>query len=471
MRWRHIGLRHGDRNVYRSTREKFPSSISGEGRNVYTRDTLFIRPLAPRIVGVVPLAVFADSSGTLPRGETFHVPNAEAPLLNRSTRLAIVALAWLPVQHSYPYFDVIYTDWSAALKAAVKKAAIDDGEYEFTVTLRRMMADLHDGHASVISPIAPFLGAPGVEWGWVEDQVVVTQVHDPSLASIAPGDRLTAVDQRPVSEVLVEKIAERSGATHQWRSFRAVRELAVGRKESAAHLEFEPFGRPAERYTIVAERNFPVTPLPVRKQPDQITEIVPGIMYVDLGRITNADFVAALPTLERVGSIVFDMRAYPAGWDIINFLCHLSETTMHSSQRFLPHITRPDREGFVFARSGESVIEPRLPFLKARKVFITDGRAVSVAESLLSVVENYRLGEIVGGATAGTNGNINRIPLLAGFSVTFTGMKVLKHDGSRHHGVGILPTIPMAPTRAGIAAGRDELLDEAIAVAKRGEKQ
>lgn len=38
-------------------------------------------------------------------------------------------------------------------------------------------------------------------------------------------------------------------------------------------------------------------------------------------------------------------------------------------------------------------------------------------------------------------------------------MKVLKHDGSQHHGVGIRPTIPISRTRAGIAAGRDEMLD------------
>jgi hypothetical protein len=63
---------------------------------------------------------------------------------------------------------------------------------------------------------------------------------------------------------------------------------------------------------------------------------------------------------------------------------------------------------------------------------------------------------------------VNHIPLPAGFSVSFTGMKVLKHDGSPHHGVGIRPTIPASPTRAGIAAGRDELLEVAIAAAKGG---
>lgn len=41
-------------------------------------------------------------------------------------------------------------------------------------------------------------------------------------------------------------------------------------------------------------------------------------------------------------------------------------------------------------------------------------------------------------------------------------MKVLKHDGSRHHGVGIVPTVPVVPTAQGIAAGRDEVLEKGV---------
>ena len=47
-------------------------------------------------------------------------------------------------------------------------------------------------------------------------------------------------------------------------------------------------------------------------------------------------------------------------------------------------------------------------------------------------------------------------------------MKVLKQDGSRHHGVGIIPTVPVSRTIKGIAAGRDEFLDKAMEIV-RGE--
>ena len=82
------------------------------------------------------------------------------------------------------------------------------------------------------------------------------------------------------------------------------------------------------------------------------------------------------------------------------------------------------------------------------------------------ILDRYRGKRVlvtVGGPTAGTNGNINPFTLPDGYLIWWTGMKVLKQDGSRHHGVGILPTIPAARTLAGVAAGRDEVLEKGIA--------
>jgi C-terminal processing protease CtpA/Prc len=48
--------------------------------------------------------------------------------------------------------------------------------------------------------------------------------------------------------------------------------------------------------------------------------------------------------------------------------------------------------------------------------------------------------------------------------VVFTGMKVLKHDGSQLHHVGIRPTVPVERTIEGVRRGRDEALEAALRV-------
>ena len=85
----------------------------------------------------------------------------------------------------------------------------------------------------------------------------------------------------------------------------------------------------------------------------------------------------------------------------------------------------------------------------------------------MGMVEAYKLADIVGEPTAGTNGNINPFTVPGGYRLWWTGMRVLKHDGSRasrrRH-----PADPSgARTIAGIAERRDEILEQAIELARR----
>jgi len=110
---------------------------------------------------------------------------------------------------------------------------------------------------------------------------------------------------------------------------------------------------------------------------------------------------------------------------------------------------------------------PKKPQIRAKVLFLTDGRAISYAESFMSFIEHHKLGEIVGQSTAGTNGNVNPFVLPGGFRVTWTGMKVLKHDGSQHHLIGIQPTVPMKRTIKGVIVGRDEFIEKALEIINR----
>jgi C-terminal processing protease CtpA/Prc len=98
---------------------------------------------------------------------------------------------------------------------------------------------------------------------------------------------------------------------------------------------------------------------------------------------------------------------------------------------------------------------------------ITDSRAISASESVLSYFEGYKLGTIIGTPSAGTNGNINTINLSGVYNIIFTGMHVVKHDGSRFHGVGTTPDIIVERTILGIRDGRDELLEKAMELARK----
>ena len=164
-------------------------------------------------------------------------------------------------------------------------------------------------------------------------------------------------------------------------------------------------------------------------------------------------------------AIIFDLRGYPgsAGYKLME---HLIDEPATSARWRVPIVRRPDRLDLEWHESGRWQLRPQEPRLKAKIAFLADGRAISYAESVMGIVEYYKLGEIVGSTTAGTNGNVNPFMLPGGYRVAWTGMQVLKHDGSQHHGVGIAPTVPVTPTAKGITEGRDEVLEKAVDVMK-----
>ena len=204
----------------------------------------------------------------------------------------------------------------------------------------------------------------------------------------------------------------------------------------------------------------------VDRRPEHLKELEPGIFYVSINLLTNEEWKQALPALASAKGVIFDFRGYPASFsDVNSFFGTLSKVPVTSPQWKIPIVEAPDH---VFNRFQESnwQLKTAEPYINAKRVFLIDGRAISYAESCMGIVEHYKLGEIVGTATAGTNGNVNPLALPGGYTLRWTGMKVLKHDGTRHHGVGIQPTVPVERTRAGVAAGRDEILERGIAVLK-----
>jgi hypothetical protein len=196
-----------------------------------------------------------------------------------------------------------------------------------------------------------------------------------------------------------------------------------------------------------------------------------GTYYVDLGRAGMNDLEKVIERLAVAPRIVFDLRGYPNGNDAI--LSYLLTTPADFSEGMkIPRLIRPDHvpASIVGWRTEKAEVPVLAPHIRGRVAFLTGPAARSYAESVMSIVEHYHLGEIVGAATAGTNGNIVEITAPTGCRTIFTGMRVSKRDGTPHHLVGVRPTILASQTIAGVIAGRDEVLEKALAYVRTGAK-
>ena len=461
--WRHTGYGsgHDGMNVYSSERVHSPY-VSAVAKDTAEAFAPIIADLGGGISCRVPVRVFADAGGTLPH----RAKATQATYLSgfsgadRAVRIAGIILAWNIFQHFYPYFDVVQTDWPKALREALISAADDKDAGAFLVTLHRLVVALHDGHGNADHPIfAPTVTLP-VAWDWVEESLVVTGIGVGAEA-LKLGDVVVSIDGEPAAEFLASKLALVSGATPQWRINRALRSVLAGDPGDEVELKVRA-GTDAPRKVKLTRKEGP----PIREtRPEPIAELQPGIYYVDLDRVTDALFSVVLPKLAEAKGVIFDLRGYPNRIGS-GFLQHLTDKPLQSAHFEIPTITRPDRKGWTYVDSRWD-LKPMAPRLKGKIAFLVGSGSISYAESVVGIVEHYKLAEIVGSPTAGTNGNINPITLPGGFRLVWTGMRVTRHDGKPHHGHGIEPTVPVSRTVEGITANRDEVLEKAIEVVSK----
>lgn len=76
----------------------------------------------------------------------------------------------------------------------------------------------------------------------------------------------------------------------------------------------------------------------------------------------------------------------------------------------------------------------------------------------------------VGSPTAGTNGSVTNFFLPGGMSVQFSAASISWPDGKQLQRVGLILDVPVRPTKAGLAAGHDEVLEAALAYLDRESK-
>jgi C-terminal processing protease CtpA/Prc len=476
--WQHCGVKLTEvkYNIYYSKRDVFNpnDSVFGKLKNYPKPNEYFTADIGSGVNVSLPLSLYKNESNTLPKADEnlFEQFNnelndfiIESPDSSQAVRLGNIIIAWNIFQHFYPYFDVIKADWNEALTSAFKKAAIDKTELEYINTLKSLTSKLNDGHVMIEDNLLrEAIYSPPFKWDWLENNIVIIKLLAGADPQLHPGDIILEINDVPVmkaiekeEELISAARTERKRVTEGFSAqYSSTIKVLMGIKDSDVKLKVRS-GSEKDitvniKRTILQSFNEPGSSPAIR-------QIKPGIQYIDLTKADMYDINNKMDSLKNAKGIIFDVRGYPNGkFDVIR---HLIDNPVLSGRWNVPLTVFPDRKDVAFDTSRWSLM-PMLPRLTSNIVFITDARAISQAETFMGIIEAYKIWDIIGEPTAGTNGNVNIIYLPSGYRIFWTGMKVLKHDGSQLHGIGILPTIPVSRTIKGVLAGRDEQLEKAI---------
>lgn len=444
VRWRHWGVGLGSGSVYRSRLE--PTSA---------RDDLTGR-LPGGVSFSLPMAAPAPEPGLTLAVRRMERPASFRPTGDdRTTRLSAIVVAWSVLQNFYPYFDVVDADWDHALTTGLEQAAHDDGARAFEATLERLIVPLMDGHG-MISP-QERSGFLSFQWDWIEERLVVVTAQ-PNL-HLAAGDIVRSIDGIPSAAAIEAEEARISGSP-QWRRSMALARLRSGPVGAVRVLEVVDAAGAIRRLEVELEPRTAGDDLR-EPRPEPISELRPGVWYVDLTRATAAEIAAT--DLRQATAVIYDLRGYPSGSMTDLVFRGLLEGPVRTAPFLVETAIRPDRDPIGRTEADVSrALAPSQPRWSAQVLFLTDARAISQSETILGVVSGNHLAEIVGSSTAGANGDVITITLPGQYRLRWTGMEVRRHGGGRLLGVGIRPDVEVQRTLAGVRAGRDEVLEAAL---------
>jgi len=194
---------------------------------------------------------------------------------------------------------------------------------------------------------------------------------------------------------------------------------------------------------------------------------LPGnIGYVDLRELVVPEVGPMFEELKGTRAIVFDMRGYPNGtaWSIAPRVNTKKAT--HGAQFLQPLVSgaggeQDDRR----IRFLQTI--PELPkdasLYPGKIVVLINDRAISQSEHTCLFLASTAGATFIGSPIHGANGDITVMRLPGGLRMSFTGQEVRHVDGRQLQKVGIQPDVLVRPTIAGLRAGKDEVLDRALA--------
>jgi hypothetical protein len=433
------------------------------------------KELTPGIECIVPLAVYGNEQHTWPVVDPRVLQRLKNTVARQTpayltadsldVRLGDIVIAWNIYRHFFPFWDEASQTAEQILHDAIVRACRNKNAAEFFGTLQLMTAPLNDEHIfPSYEKDTSIYGLAGVSLTIAENKILIKDVLDKAFQqTVRPGDVVDSINGMTAWEALAETERYMSGSPHGKR-FMALYRITLGYPGSpmpiTVHRGTDTI-RTIFRKTGWADWHSVIDTLPASG-----SELSGGIYYVNL--LEAEEKVApVIGKLSDARAIIFDMRGYPS-FDLFDMvMTHLiTESKGNPSILYDPQIIYPDFEKVRYTLSDLDV-RPRAPLLKGKIYFLSNAAIGSHPEYFLALVKAYKLGTIIGQSTAGLDGTINGFSLPGGYALTFTGIKAAPVPGTSSRLEGVPPDIRVEPTLSSIAAGRDEILEQAIKIAKQ----
>lgn len=423
---------------------------------------------------LVNTVVAAAPEGPGPMDWFFNRPQQRQPL-DEDQRVQGLAAFWAEARVSFAYWDnVPDLDWDAAFRQYLPRVRAAADPLEYYAVLKEFASLLRDGHTHVLLPLwlAADTGAPAVHLYPVEGQPVVV-----GGADLPRGTLVTSVNGAAAAELIAERVAREPGSTDHDRLARVVSGLLDGPRDSMVKVGVRlPNG---EGTSVELARHV---------RGDWTTRLMHGsagglVEREDLGegrvlvRINSwqdpqvvPDFHQIFPDFAGIRCLIVDLRHNRGGnsGNGDKVLARLidrpalgvaNEMPMYAGVLHAWGLPQP----LLSSPADPLQPDPDRPRYLGPIAVLTSFYTYSASENFCATFRNSGRGPLAGEPTGGSTGQPVMFPLPGGGVGTVCTKRDTFPDGTIFVGKGIQPDVPAAPTIQGVAAGRDEVLEAALA--------
>jgi C-terminal processing protease CtpA/Prc len=459
---------------------------------VFGDDNLHMKPdldwiRQDAVVGRELAALLASVYQARPGGKQFFVslaagignpvfehepPYAGVKFPDAGYQLLALYRLWNIVEYWYPNRGILDQKWSAVLAEFIPRMALAKDKDSYQLETLAFIARITDTHSNLWSA-PPGLRPPAGDCQlpltirFIENRFVVTgnAAATGSATGFQVGDEIERLDGVAVDELVA-----------RWSPFYPASNDAARRRDIARSLTKgacttlrATVRRGSGSAQVTADRQ----PLASLNLPRAVTHDMPGetfrllsddVAYLKLSSV-QADSVADYITrAANTKGLVIDIRNYPSSF-VVFALGGLLVTQPTPFARFT--IADLDNPG-AFRWTIEPVsLMPGKPHYPGKVVILIDEASLSQAEYTAMAFRAAPQSIVVGSTTAGADGNVSPIPLPGGLRTMISGIGVFYPDKRPTQRIGIVPDVEVKPTIAGIRAGRDEVLEEALRQIRR----
>jgi C-terminal processing protease CtpA/Prc len=375
---------------------------------------------------------------------------------------------WSVFEWFSPYRHLMEPGWDKVLEQALSNFSAARNAQEYHLAVAEMVAHVNDTHSQTGSTVlTEFWGAaaPAIALRPVEGKAVVVAITDESARSsgIAVGDVIVSVDGER-TEVRLSRMGRYiSASTPQALRRDLVNRLLRASDNSKARVRIAKADGSEQDITL--ERRVAFLQGTMTPTGSEVFRLLSGnIGYVDLRLLKNYEVDRVFDALKDTVGLVFDMRGYPndTRYAVARKLVAKAET-VRTGWPYVRLLFEPGTETRQDLLQAAQRIEPSPNPYRGKTVMLIDDRAQSQSEATAELLRAVHATVFVGSPTAGANGEGSNFSVPGGITVGLTGIGVIRADGSTMQRVGVRPDIEVAPTLLGIRAGRDEVLERAVA--------